>query len=104
MAGQKYTVQNTTTSTVFINYQRLSDNMWQYQVPLEPNQVKTLWVVTGTFDPVANNLPLNVIEEETFPPAPTLTPTPSITATITPTPTITPTVTPTKTPTPTPSA
>jgi hypothetical protein len=104
MAGQKYTVQNTTTSTVFINYQRLSDNMWQYQVPLEPNQVKTLWVVTGTFDPVANNLPLNVIEEETFPPAPTPTPTPSITATITPTPTITPTKTVTPTVTPSPSA
>ncbi len=97
MAGQKYTVQNTTTSTVFINYQRLSDNMWQYQVPLEPNQVKTLWVVTGTFDPVANNLPLNVIEEETFPPAPTPTPTASpAPASPTPTPTRTPTPTPTR--------
>lgn len=68
MAGQKYIVQNTTSSTVFINYQRLSDNMWQYQVPLTPNQVRTLWVVTGTFDPNYNNLPLSVIEESVFPP------------------------------------
>ena len=68
MAGQKYIIQNTTTSTAFINYQRLSDNMWQYQVPLTPNQVRTLWVVTGTFDPNFNNTPLSVIEEEVFPP------------------------------------
>ena len=68
MAGQKYIIQNTTTSTVFINYQRLSDNMWQYQVPLTPNQVRTLWVVTGTFDPNFNNTPLSVIEEEAFTP------------------------------------
>ena len=68
MAGQKYIVQNTTTTTAFINYQRLSDNMWQYQVPLEPNQVRTLWVVTGTFNPNYDNTPLNVISEEVFPP------------------------------------
>ena len=68
MAGQKYVIQNTTTSTTFINYQRLSDNMWQYQVPLAPQQVRTLWVVTGTFDPNFNNTPLNVIEEGVFPP------------------------------------
>ena len=68
MAGQKYIIQNTTTSTAFINYQRLSDNMWQYQVPLTPNQVRTLWVVTGTFDPNFNNTPLSVIEEGVFPP------------------------------------
>jgi len=68
MEGQKYVIQNTTSSIVFINYQRLSDNMWQYQVPLEPNQVRTLWVVTGTFNPNYNNSPLNVIEEEVFPP------------------------------------
>lgn len=68
MAGQKYIIRNTTSSTVFINYQRLSDNMWQYQVPLTPNQVRTLWVVTGTFDPNYNNTPLDVEFEGVFPP------------------------------------
>jgi hypothetical protein len=42
--------------------------MWQYQVPLEPNQVRTLWVVTGTFNPNYDNTPLNVISEGVFPP------------------------------------
>ena len=71
MSGQKYTIKNTTTSTVFVNYQRLSDNMWQYQVPLNPNQERNLWVVTGTFNPNFNNTPLSVITEEVFPPVTT---------------------------------
>ena len=68
MSGQKYTIKNTTTSTLFINYQRLSDNMWQYQVPMAPSQERNLWVVTGTFNPNYNNTSLSVINEEVFPP------------------------------------
>jgi outer membrane biosynthesis protein TonB len=86
--------------------------MWEYQVNLDPNQTKNIWLIDGTYDAaqifeasiiLVNNgvYPLTPTPTRT----PTQTPTPSVTVTqtptVTPTNTATPTVTPTNTATPT---
>ena len=120
MACSKYTLTNTGTTMVNFNYRRCDDAMWQYQVNLDPNETKNIWLINGTysiaslFQPnilLVNNgvYPLTPTPTPTNTPTPTITPTASVTPTITPTasvtptPTITPTasVTPTITPTPT---
>ena len=112
MACSKYTLTNTGTTSVNFNYQRCDDLMWEYQVNLDPNETKNIWVVDGTYA-IAQlfQSSVSVINYGSFPLAPTPTPsntptntpTPSVTPTNTPTPTITetPNVTPTNTPTPT---
>jgi hypothetical protein len=75
--------------------------MWDYQVELNPNQTKTIWVVNGTYTvaPSFKNT-ISLVDNGPFPPiASTNTPTPS--PTVTPSPTTTLTETPTATPTPT---
>jgi hypothetical protein len=89
--------------------------MWEYQVELNPNQTKTIWLLDttystafstsivevdlGAFPPTDNGPTLT----PTHTPTPTNTPTPSITASQTPTVTTTPTNTQSGTPTPTPT-
>ena len=119
MACKKYTLTNNTASTQTFSYQECSNNMWIYDVLLEPGQTKTIWFVTSTFQSYYTNS-ITIVDDGAFPPTPspsvstpTPTPTPSVTPTrtLTPTPTITPSitpsitasVTPTSTLTPTPS-
>jgi hypothetical protein len=117
MACKKYTLTNNTASTQTFSYQECSNNMWIYDVLLEPGQTKTIWFVTSTFQSYYTNS-ITIVDDGAFPPTPsasvstpTPTPTPSVTPTrtVTPTPTITPSVTPSITPsitasvTPTPS-
>lgn len=94
MACSKYTLTNTGSTITTFNYRRCDDAMWEYQIELEPNQVKNIWLVDNTYSTA--NTTIVVDNQGSFPPA-GATPTP------TPTPTNTPTVTTTSTQTPTPS-
>jgi hypothetical protein len=91
--------------------------MWEYQVELNPNQTKNIWLINGTYSiaPLYQSS-LVLVNNGTFPPVypsptptmtpsvtPTNTPTPSVTATNTPTPSITASQTPTNTATQTPT-
>ena len=115
MACKKYTLTNGTASTQTFSYQECSNNMWLYDVLLEPGQTKTIWFVNTTFQSYYTNS-ITIVDDGAFPPtpsasaiAPSPTPTPSVTPTKTATPTVTPSVTPsltvsitpTQTPTPT---
>ena len=121
MACSKYTLTNTGSTLVNFNYRRCDDSLWQYQVELEPNQTKNIWLINNTYS-IAPSFSSGVVlvNQGVFPPispsatptptqtpTQTQTPTPSTTATNTPTPTGTPTQTPTNsatatsTPTPT---
>ena len=106
MACSKYALTNTGTTVVNFNYRKCSDAMWEYQVSLEPNQTKNIWLIDNTYSTAfLSNIVLT--NEGVFPPVavtPTSSPipvTPTVTETTTPTPT--PTVTETTTPTPTPT-
>jgi hypothetical protein len=104
MACSKYTLTNTGATAVNFNYRRCDDSMWEYQINLNPNETKNIWLIDGTYsiaDVYKGNVSL--VNDGAYPITPT--PTPSITPTITITPTVTktPTPTPTKTPTPTPT-
>jgi hypothetical protein len=95
MTCNKYILTNTGSTLVNFNYRRCDDLMWQYQVELEPNQTKRIWLIDGDYSisPSFRGF-VNLIDEGTFPPI-------SISPTPTNTPTNTPTITPTPTPTPT---
>ena len=106
MACKKYTLTNGTSSTQTFSYQECSNNMWLYDVLLEPGQTKTIWFVNTTFQSYYTNS-MTIVDNGTFPPTgppsptPSSTVTPTPTATVTPTKTTTPTVTPSVTTTPT---
>ncbi len=124
MSCSKFILTNTGSTEINFNYQRCSDALWVYQVPLSIGQTKTIWVIDGTYQ-ISESFEFSVslVDEGEFPPAepsptpssvtptptPSNTPTPSITPSNTQTPTITstptntetPTSTPTQTPTPT---
>jgi hypothetical protein len=111
MACSKYTLTNTGSTIVNFNYRRCDDSLWEYQVELNPNQTKNIWVINGTYtiSPVYTSS-VSLINQGAFPPiseTATPTPTPSITPSNTQTPTgtaavtSTPTNTPTQTNTPT---
>ena len=115
MACSKYTLTNTGSTIVNFNYRRCDDSLWEYQVELNPNQTKNIWVINGTYtiSPVYTSL-VSLINQGAFPPiseTATPTPTPSVTpsntptgtAAVTPTPTPTNTATNTATPTGTPT-
>jgi hypothetical protein len=118
MACSKYTLTNTGSTSINFNYQRCDDFLWQYQINLDRNETKNIWLVDGTysiaqlFQPsmvLVNNgiFPLTPTNTPSNTPTPTVTPTTSVTPTQTPTntetPTNTPTPTNTETPTPTPT-
>ena len=99
MACSKYTLTNTGSTIVNFNYRRCDDSFWEYQVELNPNQTKNIWLINGTYSiaPVYTNSVL-LVNQGAFPPiGQTATPTP--TPTQTPTQTLTNTETPTNTPT-----
>jgi hypothetical protein len=98
MACSKYTLTNTGSTIVNFNYRRCDDSLWEYQVELNQNQTKNIWLIDNTYSiapTYVNSVVL--INEGVFPPVPP-TPTPSQTAAQTGTPTPTPTPTPTETP------
>ena len=113
MACSKYTLTNTGSTIINFNYRRCDDSMWEYQVELNPNQTKNIWLINNTYS-IAQLYQSSVVlvNNGVFPPVypsptptltpsvtPTNTPTPSVTATNTGTPTNTPTNTQTSTPT-----
>jgi hypothetical protein len=117
MACSKYTLTNTGSTIINFNYRRCDDSMWEYQVELNPNQTKNIWLINNTYS-IAQLYQSSVVlvNEGVFPPVypsptptmtpsvtPTNTPTPSVTATNTPTPSITASQTPTNTATQTPT-
>jgi hypothetical protein len=92
---------------VNFNYRRCDDSLWEYQVELNPNQTKNIWVINGTYtiSPVYTSS-VSLINQGAFPPiseTATPTPTPSVTPSNTPTTTLTSTPTPTTTLTSTPT-
>ena len=112
MACSKYTLTNTGSTSVNFNYRRCDDSMWQYQVNLDPNETKNIWLINQTYSIATLFQPNVALVNNTFPltPTPTATsipPTPTPTATsISPTPTAT-SISPTPTATsisPTPTA
>lgn len=104
MSCKVYSLFNSGTTEIYFNYQRCDDNMLEYQIPLQPNETKKIWLLDGTFgiDPFFSN-DLIILVAEDFPPirpTPTPTPTPSNTPGLSPTPTPTPSITPSATPIP----
>jgi len=113
MACSKYTLTNTGTTAVNFNYRRCDDSMWEYQVDLQPNQTKNIWLINNTYS-IAPSFSSNVvlINDGAYPTVlpthtptgtPASTPTPTTTQTPTGTASVTPTQTPTGTGTPTPT-
>lgn len=117
MACSKYTLTNTGSTLVNFNYRRCDDSLWEYQIELNPNQTKNIWLIDNTYS-IAPSFRNSVVlvNQGVFPaisasqtPTPTMTQTPTMTSTPTQTPTntATPTNTPTNTetttPTPTPT-
>ena len=101
-------VNTGSTNSIYINYQRASDKMWQYQVELRPGQSRNLWFVENTFETFFPNPKLEYIFYYPFPPEitrpiPDVTPTPTPSNTNQPLPTPTPTPSNTNPPLPTPS-
>ena len=105
MACSKYTLTNSGTTAVNFNYRRCDDSMWEYQVNLDPNQTKNIWLIDGTYDAAQIfESSIILVNDGVYPLTPTPTRTPTATPTNTPTPTVTPTNTATPTNTPTPSS
>jgi hypothetical protein len=101
MACSKFTLTNTGSTIVNFNYRRCDDSQWEYQVELNPNQTKNIWLINGTYSisPVYTSI-VSLVNQGPFPPisqTATPTPTPSVTPTNTPTPSVTATRTPTQT-------
>ena len=67
MSGIKYVLKNNTTLVQFFDYKTLSDAMWNYQVQLNPGQIKTIWAETGTLK-IYNNGAITIEEQSVFPP------------------------------------
>jgi hypothetical protein len=100
MACSKYTLTNIGSSPVNFNYRRCDDTMWQYQVNLDPNETKNIWLIDTTYSvsPIFQSS-INLVDLGIFPPTSQPTPTPTATD-------LAPTPTPTATdlaPTPTPT-
>ena len=111
MACSKYILTNTGSTLVNFNYRRCEDSLWEYQVELNPNQTKNIWLIDNTYSiALSFKKSVSLVNQGVFPlvsatqtQTPTNTPTPSNTPTNTNTPSNTPTNTgtPTNTPTPT---
>jgi hypothetical protein len=102
MACSKYTLTNTGSSISNFSYRRCDDNMWEYQVQLDPGQTKNIWLINNTYFTSFSNV-IEKVNDGAFPPlnaTATPTPTPTVTPTNTPTPSVTASQTPTQTNTP----
>ena len=110
MKGQRLIIKNNGTTKITLKYINLSDFLLRDNVSLNPNQVRHIWCVKGTFSHTSGDLsiisdigwpPKKIIQKPTPTPTPTKTFVPTQTPTQTPTNTPTNTETPTQTPTPT---
>ena len=101
MACSKYTLTNTGSTIVNFNYRRCDDSMWEYQVELQQNQTKNIWLINGSYS-IAPLFQSSVVlvNNGVYPPV-YPSPTPTMTPSVTPTQTNTPTNTASNTPTPT---
>ena len=101
MACSKYILTNTGSSIVNFSYQRCDDAMWEYQVELNPNQTKNIWLLNTTYSSAFSNsiveVDLGVFPPVALSPTPTISVTPSNTPTISVTPSVTASSTPTQT-------
>ena len=101
MACSKYTLTNTGSTLVNFNYRRCDDSLWEYQVELNPNQTKNIWLIDNTYSIASSFSNSVVLVNLGVFPAVSATPTQTPTQSTTPTPTQTQTQTPTNTSTPT---
>ena len=60
MTCSKYGLTNTGTTAVNFNYQRCEDFLWEYQVNLNPNETKNIWLIDGTYN-IASLFQPNVV-------------------------------------------
>jgi len=67
MDCKKYVLTNTGNTTTSFNYRRCDDTMWEYQVPLKPNQTKNIWLIDGTYS-TAFSTSIVLSDEGVFPP------------------------------------
>ena len=67
MACSKYTLINTGSTIVNFNYRRCDYSMWEYQVELEPNQIKNIWLIDNTYS-TAFKSSIEFIDDGAFPP------------------------------------
>jgi len=71
MACIKRILTNISQNVVYFNYKRCDDLIWEYEVNLEPNQTKIIWMVDGTYStPFTNSI---TVSSQSFPPSPTPT-------------------------------
>jgi hypothetical protein len=69
MACSKYTLTNTGTTQVNFNYRRCDDAMWEYQVELEPNQTKNIWLIDNSYSIAPLFVPnVVLVNDGVFPP------------------------------------
>lgn len=69
MSCSKYVLTNTGMTIVNFNYQRCDDALWQYQVELNPDETKTIWLLDGTYSMNAQFVSSVVLTDDgVFPP------------------------------------
>ena len=69
MACSKYTLTNTGTTQLNFNYRRCDDAMWEYQVELEPNQTKNIWLIDNSYSIAPLFVPnVVLVNDGVFPP------------------------------------
>jgi hypothetical protein len=69
MACSKYTLTNTGTTQVNFNYRRCDDALWEYQVELEPNQTKNIWLIDNSYSIAPLFVPnVVLVNDGVFPP------------------------------------
>ena len=69
MACSKYTLTNTGATQVNFNYRRCDDAMWEYQVELEPNQTKNIWLIDNSYSIAPLFVPnVVLVNDGAFPP------------------------------------
>lgn len=66
MACSRYTLTNTGSTTTYFNYRRCDDTMWEYQVPLESNQTRNIWLINGSYSTPYTTI---VSTQTSFPPS-----------------------------------
>ena len=69
MACSKYTLTNTGSTIVNFNYRRCDDSMWEYQVELNPNQTKNIWLIDNSYSIAPLFVPnVVLVNDGVFPP------------------------------------
>ncbi len=70
MPCSKFILTNTGSTIVTFNYQRCDDSLWEYQIELNPNETKNIWLVDDTYS-AAQQFQSEIVltDEGVFPPA-----------------------------------